>query len=849
MRATATVAAAVLALAGAAVSRGSTTADFATSHRRISVQRPRDPFVRAPPHRLLVDGSCNLTGTWVDDGGNVASIVQGPDYSLVATSITTGTGWTTADGALVGPLYTSLWMDFQNGGNLTADVLAACSTLSFSNGQKWTLTAPTDSIKTVHVVAMIHLDIGFTNLAHNVCELYFQHHFPAGIATSQALRAANPDGTGPQYAITSHPWLIQEFLDGKVGCSLTPRNDSMLALMEDAIANDFVRWHAKPAQMFLELEDASHLASSLLLATNLGARYNKSWGSVTGKITDVTGMSRSAIPILAAAGKQAMHIGYNSACRVPNIPMAFQWSHAETGTSLLTFVNNNYGSVITVPGSEHALVFLYTPDNSSPPAPADVVSFFASTQQRFPNATVSLSSLDAFALAIAPIAETLPQVTGEIGQSWSYGAPADHLKLAGYRTIRRLRNQAVVDGWLDPLDPDLLAYERRLLLAGPEHNFGLCFACIIPSARTPEGNWSNELFHALRYTAPYALMTSSNQEKSDFLIPNPPPANASAGYTRFLDAAYVEGQALFPTTPDTTGYAPIDPSKGPVTGCGRFSSVSLSPSDGSIVSLIDGQTGFEWVAGGGGSLGAFSYKTYTEWDFQRWNLEYNPSCGPPCGDFAKWGLDTANPINATWLPNLTALWQRQPSPNVAECSFLAELALDPTTVSFYGGMQQIYLNITLDPNPLSPIPTVSIQLMWMNKTATRLAESSWLSFQPSLGPAGNVSLWAMDVLGSPVSPLEVVDMGTRHTHAVWDGVRYDARPSGGPFIRLQTLDAFLVAPGDTDHLLWYDGLAQPDLTGGWHFNLHNNVWGTAFRQWSDEDGLFRFVLELQAPKA
>lgn len=42
-----------------------------------------------------------------------------------------------------------------------------------------------------------------------------------------------------------------------------------------------------------------------------------------------------------------------------SISQAFVWSHPETGTSLLTFVNNNYGSLITVPGSGDALLFMY----------------------------------------------------------------------------------------------------------------------------------------------------------------------------------------------------------------------------------------------------------------------------------------------------------------------------------------------------------------------------------------------------------------------------------------------------------------------------------------------------------
>ena len=84
---------------------------------------------------------------------------------------------------------------------------------------------------------------------------------------------------------------------------------------------------------------------------------------------------------------------------------------------------------------------------------------------------------------------------------------------------------------------------------------------------------------------------------------------------------------------------------------------------------------------------------------------------------------------------------------------------------------------------------------------------------------------------------------------VWDGVRYDNRGVGGAFVRIATWDTPLVAPGDTDHLLWYDGSSPPDLNGGWHFNLWNNVWGTAFPQWYGDNGQARYTLELQAPQS
>lgn len=149
------------------------------------------------------------------------------------------------------------------------------------------------------------------------------------------------------------------------------------------------------------------------------------------------------------------------------------------------------------------------------------------------------------------------------------------------------------------------------------------------------------------------------------------------------------------------------------------------------------------------------------------------TCSPPHSrrpSAAKYGMDTANPVNKTWLPTLSGFYRRHGD----GCAFLASLALDAETAISYGGMRQIWLTLELDPDASTPLPTVALALAWKNKTASRMAESSWLSFQldvhtagTSEGPGGDPSKWAMDVLGYPVNPVDVVPMGTRHIHAVW----------------------------------------------------------------------------------
>ena len=61
-------------------------------------------------------------------------------------------------------------------------------------------------------------------------------------------------------------------------------------------------------------------------------------------------------------------------------------------------------------------------------------------------------------------------------------------------------------------------------------------------------------------------------------------------------------------------------------------------------------------------------------------------------------------------------------------------------------------------------------------------------------------------------------------------------------LAIETLDAPLVAPGEPSLLNFNN--RQPVLKRGMHFNLYNNVWGTNFPMWYDDDARFRFILRV-----
>ena len=259
--------------------------------------------------------------------------------------------------------------------------------------------------------------------------------------------------------------------------------------------------------------------------------------------------------------------------------------------------------------------------------------------------------------------------------------------------------------------------------------------------------------------------------------------------------------------------------------------IAFDPADGSIVGLSEHATGTMWASATKRIAQMFSTA-----DFDYFNRQHNPGCRPPCGAFAKAGMDIG--VSGTHSPRLVSVRRAADT----ACSFLLALEFGGALHAGAGAPGSVEVNVTVTPEF-----DVDVEVVMLNKTATRLAEAMWLSVVPA--PNTSPAEWAMDVLGSPVSPMEVVSNGTRHIHAVWGGVTWTGVALGrdGVPVRrrlhVDTLDVALLSPSDIDHLLRFEGDRQPsEFEGGMHFNLMNNLWGTAFPQSIGDDARFRFRL-------
>ena len=659
------------------------------------------------------------------------------------------------------------------------------------------------TIRRIHVIFKTHLDVGFTDFSAKVVENYFNVYIPKAIRLAENMRQS---GSPDRFIWTTGSWLIYRYLERA--------NQAERKLMETAIANGDIAWHALPFTTHSENMDASLFRFGLSLSAELDQRFGKH--TLAAKMTDVPGHTRGIVPLLAEAGVQFLHIGVNHASTSPDTPPVFVWRDPISGADVMVMYHYGYGDLMTIPGMEDAIAFAHTGDNLGPQSPEMLHATYQAMRERFPGAEITASTMDAFAIQLAQVKSSLPVVTQEIGDTWIHGTQTDPTKEANYRELLRLRQLWIKSG----ISPSKLSAFSERLIQVPEHTWGL-------DVKTHLHDWVNysaASFQSARSGENYRKMEASWEEQRRYLT------DAVAALPEELKQKALDHLSqIAPHRPEPHGFQTTGDLSQPVQA-GQFT-VSFDPQTGAMLRLE--RDGVDW-AGEKNPLGLFWYETFSDADYQRFFRQYNPnkrvtrSWAIP--DFTKPGIESVATQHLTFLPHM--VWSGRKDLE-SQSVFLFKFEMPEESWRTFGAPQQAWLEITL------PVyePKVAFKLQWFDKSATRLPEASWFSFVPRVRAS---RLWRMDKLGEWITPHEVIRNGNRHLHAIGSGVRYEDSRNR---VSINTLDTALVAPGKAS-LLDFNN-RQPDLRLGWQFNLHNNVWGTNFPMWYEDDACFRFSIRIE----
>ena len=220
---------------------------------------------------------------------------------------------------------------------------------------------PNTEVRTVHVVSSAHLDVGYKypTIAQVMSE-WFTQWIPDSIALSEQLRARSTVAGGAElrHRWTMSPWLASFFLQcprnaqwrrgGVNGTRPTFRlrcpNASMVSRFKAAVGRGDLNFYASPFCTVYEYADAELLSWAGQFGHSVGRLAGQRHRSTVASQRDEPGITRAAIPILAAQGITGLTVGMDWASPMPDVPRAFVWRDEASGKELLVAWHNfGYG--------------------------------------------------------------------------------------------------------------------------------------------------------------------------------------------------------------------------------------------------------------------------------------------------------------------------------------------------------------------------------------------------------------------------------------------------------------------------------------------------------------------------
>lgn len=661
-------------------------------------------------------------------------------------------------------------------------------------------------VQRIHLVFKTHLDVGFTDFARNVVANYMERDIPAALDLAERLRRL---GSPDRFIWTTGSWLISEYL--RQGPAAGRER------LERAINAGDITWHALPFTTHSELMDADLFRFGLSLAQELDARFGRK--TIAAKMTDVPGHTIGIVPLLAEAGVQFLHIGINPASHAPDVPPVFRWRSA-SGAEVITMVHKgSYGDLMQVPGLEAVICFAHTDDNLGPQTLEQIQAIYGGLRERFPGAEVFGSTMDAFALDLIRVRDQLPVIALEIGDSWIHGVGSDPTKVSQFRALLRLRTSWLEAGQIEPGAEPYKLFQRFLLLV-PEHTWGLDEKTHLADYAAYERSkfyQARQQENFLKFEASWVEQRNYIQQAVEAL-----PSDLKQEARSALDA-------IRPKRPSLEGTVPVE-APGALFKTAFFE-LQFGMQSGALVRLINRRTGRVW-ASSHHPLGLFLYEVFSQLDYDRFYRQYIGSNQAVARwavpDFTKPGMEAAGVSHQEWQAEGIRLYRKDTG---QEEKFFLSLATSKTASGEYGCPGEVWIEWSFSRQR----PAMRVELQWFDKPANRLPEALWFSFSPARCRARD---WKLSKLGQEISPLDVVRSGGRHLHAVSPGVRCEDEFSP---LSIDTLDAPLVAPGARSLLDFTN--RQPPLTKGMHFLLYNNIWGTNFPMWFEEEARFRFDIK------
>ncbi len=587
-------------------------------------------------------------------------------------------------------------------------------------------------------------------------------------------------GTSARFVWTTGSWLIREYLR-------THEGEEKECFVQGILRGD-ISWHGLPFTTHTELMSGSLFEYGLSIGNDLDRQFSKK--TIAAKMTDVPGHTRAIVPYLKHNGIEFLHIGVNPAATVPDVPGIFRWM-APDGSAVNVMYQRDYGEFSVIGNTGTAVYFAHTGDNMGCQSAQTVEALFRTLQAQYPDAQIVAGDLNDLALEVRKIENTLPVITHEIGDTWIHGIGTDPKKVSQFRALERL-----YDKLEDREDKKALA---RGLIMIPEHTWGLDVKLHLAD----HAHYDKASFAKLRNSAEnYQKMERSWKEQRDYL--SGAIHSMSASGQKLAAACLKEAQREEASVSGMQKYT-----VGEIIGLGDF---QMSFDQTGEMDFLRFENRI--LADADHRLGSVRYEQFSWADYQRFYGQYiRLDVEWAREDNTKIGMEAVAKQHDSFAPNPVQIFYDSEKAVI-------QYAFDDAAYTGCGCPKRMELVITPGKNCLH------MDIAWFHKPANRIAEAIWFGFSPI------ASHKRISKLGSYVDPNEVVSKGQSLLHGTDFGVVYKE-------LSIESLDAALVAPQEPSLLNFCDRKSTDSKI---YFNLYNNIWGTNFPMWYDENARFRFVI-------
>ncbi len=678
-------------------------------------------------------------------------------------------------------------------------------------------------MKKVIVVSKTHLDLGFTNYANVIRDTYLNNFIPGAINLSKQMNTDDKKS----FVWTTGSWIIKEALENGT--------DEQRENVKKALKSRDLVPHALPLTLHTELLDEDTLDYGLSIIHKLDEIRGEK--TVSAKMTDVPGHTKGLVPMLSKHGIKLLHLGVNGASALAEVPPCFLWKVEDS--EVVVIYSGAYGGAFKSDLIDEVLYFDHTLDNRGTPSKEKIQAKLDKIQQEFPGYTVEAGSMDEIANRLWEKRDSLPVVTDEIGDTWIHGAASDPYKSAALRELIELKNKWLADGSMIKNSEEYIGFTDALLCVA-EHTCGMDMKMhfadyehyLKPDFQKARAKDKVVMHHLFRdFPQNFTIFTSRLAGKHQ------------KGSYKAIEKSWEEQREYIKKAISylsnehkqeaENAVEALIPKKSLVHGDDFSLNNSVRAGEWEVTFNKYGNINTLTFAGdeliSANNLPFAEYRGFNESDYDFWLKNYTRDLKETItwciGDFARPLLKYVKGKYPSGRFPYKAVKASKIQNNGVD-GILIDCECDKTVCQQLGAPKLIQLLYTLSENGLKN------EVYWFDKDANRLTEAMYLHF--NLSKDSDILL---KKTGQWINPNEVVGMGGKKLHAVRC---VKLQKSDNSYI-IRNYHSPLFSPGK-GKILEYDNKVEDIKKDGISFVLHNNVWGTNFPLWYEDNAYFKFEI-------